>query len=131
MNISFADIVWIDKGQILMLGVLGILIVLDVLSGLMKAFKNKCFKSSKMRDGLFRKLSYFIVLGVALLLDDTGEVLNLGFDIPIFAPAAIYIVFMEVTSILENAVAIEPRLGGNRLLGLFMSKNSEQIDEAG
>lgn len=97
-------------------------IVLDILSGLIKAFKNSEFKSGIMRQGLYSKAGSFLILFLAYLGKYACTYINLGFELPIVEAVAIYICVMELGSILENAVAINPELDNNTLLKIFKRK---------
>ena len=47
--------------------------------------------------------------------------IDLGFTVPLFVPACVYIVLNETASILENIAALNPELAGTRLMQLFKS----------
>ena len=49
---------------------------------------------------------------------------SLGIGVPLLVPVCVIIVLMEVTSIMENIVKINPELEGNKLFALFTSKDS-------
>lgn len=73
-----------------------ILIILDVLSGVVIAWKNNDFKSSKMRTGLSKKFGeiLYIIIGIVTKL-------ALGTDIVLYFLVG-YITLMEVSSLIEN-----------------------------
>ena len=60
-----------------------------------------------------------IVLGV--LIDYAQRVLNLGFSIPMATTICVYIVLMEIGSIAENILEINPELQGGKIAALFES----------
>jgi toxin secretion/phage lysis holin len=97
-------------------------IVLDILSGLIKALKNNEFKSSIMRQGLYSKAGSFLILFLAYLGKYACTYINLGFELPLVEAVSVYICIMEIGSILENAVAINPELDSNALLKIFKRK---------
>lgn len=97
-------------------------ILLDVISGLIKALKNNNFKSSIMRQGLYSKAGSFLIIFLAYLSKYACNYLNLGFELPIVEAVEIYISIMELSSILENVVAINPELDSNALLKIFKRK---------
>lgn len=74
-----------------------VLMVIDIIVGILNAWKSKTIKSSKLRDGIVHKFDELIIIVVALFLQFT---LGLPREIPVFS--AIYIIIMELISILEN-----------------------------
>lgn len=75
-----------------------ILMAIDVLTGIIKAWAHNDFKSAIMRAGLAKKAGEIMILVV-------GEVISYGLMLPdsIMNGISFYIVFMEIMSILENA----------------------------
>jgi toxin secretion/phage lysis holin len=71
--------------------------VIDIIVGILNAWKSKAIKSSKLRDGIVHKFDELIIIIVALFLQFT---LGLPREIPVFS--ATYIIIMELISILEN-----------------------------
>ena len=72
------------------------LMVADIITGYYQAWKNKQIKSSKMRDGIGKKLAEIIYLVV-------GIVIGLAFNIKFIGQfISLYIVYMELVSIAEN-----------------------------
>lgn len=75
-----------------------ILMAIDVLTGIIKAWAHNDFKSAIMRSGLAKKAGEIMILVV-------GEVVSYGLMLPdtIMNGISFYIIFMEGMSILENA----------------------------
>lgn len=100
-----------------------IFIFLDILSGLVCALINKDFSSTVMRKGLGHKLGYvFIMCAVAVLqvaMFDPN--FHMEFDFPMFNIVCGFIIFMECSSILENASMLNPQL--NEIIGKFFNRN--------
>lgn len=73
------------------------LIGVDVLTGLVYAWANKCFSSSKMRTGLSKKLGEIVIIVL-------GELFSYAVGLPKYIMNGIlfYIAFMELMSIIEN-----------------------------
>ncbi len=99
-----------------------VFILMDIVTGYGQALANKTVKSEKMRQGFWHKLAIILALLVAGMVDVTiqlgiGE--QLGFVTPIFECACGYIMLMELTSILENIVKMNPELGTKKFLRLF------------
>ena len=74
------------------------LIVLDIFTGILKAFLNHDFSSSKMRRGFVTKIGYFIVIIIANKIDEimpTSE--------PFLRTIAVWFyIFVDSSSIIEN-----------------------------
>lgn len=87
-----------------------IAIVFDFITGLISAIKGKNFSSSIMREGLFHKVGslLFVVLGFGI--DYSCKYLDLGVEVPITEGICVYIVLMEIGSIIENIGKINPNL---------------------
>lgn len=73
------------------------LMAIDVVTGIIKAWVNKDFKSAIMRAGLGKKAGEIVILVV-------GELISYGLLLPIAVMNGVsfYIIFMEAVSILEN-----------------------------
>lgn len=80
----------------------------DVVSGLVAALRTHDLVSSKLRDGLFKKVGFVMCYALAYLLDSTGA--YVGFDIGIkLLPAIVaYVCSTETVSICENICRINP-----------------------
>ena len=106
-------------------------IVLDVITGYLQAIANNNVKSDKMRKGFWHKLAVVFMLLLAGMIDvmvafGMGDAL--GFTAPIFTTACLYIIVMEITSILENITKMNPELSNNKIMQLFsdtLPKNDE------
>ena len=73
-----------------------ILMILDVATGYYNAWKKNEVSSSKMRDGLGKKLAELVYIVVAMLI-------SIAFGMKaIFYFISIYIIYMELMSIAEN-----------------------------
>lgn len=96
-----------------------IFIILDVISGVLKAFFQKTLSSLKMREGLMHKAAYILVIILAVLLQVSSVVFNFGFEIPSVLAVAIYICCAEVVSIIENIGEMNPQLSNSSLFKLF------------
>lgn len=101
--------------------VAGIIIVIDIATGLLKGWKEKDIDSSKLRDGLFKKAGELIVLGLAYFLEYFATIyIDIGIDIPMVTGCTVYIVVMELISILENVCLINPNL--SKFLSQYLNK---------
>lgn len=107
-----------------------VLVCLDYISGTLAAIKNKEFKSSRMREGIWHKFSIFIILGVAWVVNIYWEVIGFPRDFASILPIAhSAIAFMETASIAENVAKINPEL--KRLAFWKMFENKEEEKDKG
>ena len=94
-------------------------IVLDFLTGIVKAFATNSFTSTKMREGLFHKVGLILCLILGGLVDFAQMYLDLGSAIPVAEAICVYICLMEITSIIENVCKINPQIVPDKLAALF------------
>lgn len=73
-----------------------ILMVIDIITGYYNAWKSKKISSSKMRDGLGKKLAELVYIIVGILISYAFNLKAIGYFI------SLYIVYMEIMSIAEN-----------------------------
>ena len=107
-------------------------IAFDVITGYAQAIANKDIQSSKMREGFWHKLATILALLLAGAIDvlmGTGIVLEIGITAPIFEAACIYVIVMELSSILENIKKMNPELAGSKLLDLFGAASNDNAKE--
>lgn len=94
-------------------------VVLDMVTGLVKAFKEKNYTSSIMREGLFHKCGSALCVVFGVLVDYAQTFIDLGQDIPIAIPICGYIILMEIGSIIENVCTINPDIMPDKLKAYF------------
>lgn len=92
---------------------------LDLLTGFIAAVKNKEIQSSKLRDGMFKKIGFFICYFLAWMLDSEGEVIGFSFGVDILPIIILYVCTTELVSVLENVSKINSDLLPDKLLELF------------
>lgn len=117
------------KTEIASLIVTAALIVMDYVTGLLKACMQHDISSAKMREGLYHKGAYVLVVALAEIIDTAQTYINLGFSLPLVVMSCAYIVLTEMASVIENLGEINPELQGSRLLGLFRSDRESEADE--
>lgn len=117
-----------DRTELAALAITCLLIVMDYLTGLAKAIKNKDVSSEKMRQGLWHKSAYLVVIILAEILEHGQQLVDMGFGVPIIIPVCVYIIVTETASIIENLGQINPELQSSRLLALFRSTKEEPND---
>lgn len=109
-----------------------LLIVLDILMGLINAVIHKEYSSTKMREGIAHKAVELLFVLLGIILDATIIAgIDLGFSAPILVCICIYIIVMEIGSLLENAVKIWPALAEQPLLKFLASVHAINAEEVG
>lgn len=88
-NIHFTNLLWTIITPL-------ILIVLDVLTGIIIAWKNNNFQSAKMREGLSKKFGEIVYILVGIV-----SKFAIGTEIILYFTVG-YICIMEISSLLEN-----------------------------
>ena len=101
---------------------------LDVLTGYIGAVVKKNVSSSKMRKGLLKKAVQVVVIAGASLLQWAETIVELGINIPVLTVVCVFLIWMEFTSILENADKIT---GGklNSLIDKIRPNNGGDEDD--
>lgn len=97
-----------------------IFIAFDVLTGLITAFYHRNVNSTKLRKGLYHKLSEVLTVVGAVGIEYGMAYINLNIDIPIVKSVIAYISIMELISIMENLGELNPQLG--KLFKAFLEK---------
>ena len=105
-----------------------VFIVLDVVSGLVKAFATTGFDSSIMRQGFFHKLGEMLAVALCVLVDVSLPRLGIPVDVDFSMVCCIYLCIMEIGSILENIGAVNPQLR-EPLSKIFSKLKGGDIDE--
>lgn len=88
-NIHFTSLWWAILAPL-------ILIIIDVLTGIVIAWRNNDFQSSKMRSGLSKKFGELVYVLVGILAKYA-----LGTDLILYFAVG-YICLMEISSLAEN-----------------------------
>lgn len=97
----------------------GAFILLDLVTGLIKAFKKKEYNSTTMREGLFHKAGSILIIVFGVLVDYAQNFLELGVSIPVALAICAYIVLMEIGSIIENICMINPQIMPDKIKAYF------------
>lgn len=109
-----------------------LLIVLDVLMGLVNAVMHKEYSSEKMRQGIAHKAveMCFILLGIIIDATIIAGV-DIGFTAPVLVGVCVYIIIMEIGSVMENAVKIWPHLADTPVFKFLSSVHAINAEEVG
>ena len=95
-----------------------LLIGVDFITGIIKAFKNGNFKSSRMRKGLLTKSSELVILLLMYGLEYLLPTINIVLPVSLVSTVTVYLLLMEIGSIIENVGAVNKPLA-EKLSGLF------------
>lgn len=100
-----------------------VFILFDILTGFLKAAANHNIDSTVLRKGLLHKLSEVVAIVFAFLCEYAVQYIHLGVEIPLVIAVCGYIIIMEIISVLENIVEVNPELG--KFFSKYLSKLKE------
>ena len=103
--------------------IVGVFILLDIITGLIESIRLGEFTSKKMRQGLLAKFQELLIVVLVYAIQYGFPMLGVAINIPIVQPICLYIVVMEVGSILENVSKT------NEKISQFTKKYLKQIKE--
>lgn len=103
-----------------------VMMVFDIVTGFAQAVFNRDVQSSKMREGLWHKISYVGAIAVGIVMEEamanfTADVLD--FEIPTTFAICAVIVAGEVVSVVENLCRMNPDI--DKVFGKLLSKDDE------
>lgn len=107
--------------EIFFLELAGAVVLLDFISGFAKAVYTHSVASSKMRDGLFHKFAYVLIVALCILLDYAQAKVNLGTHVPLVLIACGYIVITDIVSFVENVSAFNLQIANMRVIRVILS----------
>lgn len=93
--------------------------VMDFLSGIVKAISKKQLASKKMREGLLHKVALGLCMLLGAAVDYAQGYMELGVHFPVGRVICVYIVLMEITSIMENICVVNPQITPEMLRKIF------------
>lgn len=104
-----------------MIAIVLVFAFLDIIAGVLKAFKMNAFSSSLMREGLMHKAATMLVMVCASVCDvfRSGAGVEFPFGVNIVDAFGIVVIVMEIGSILENCIDVNPELGNMKLMRIF------------
>lgn len=115
--------------ELIVIGIVFLLTLIDYVTGVVNAIIHEELYSKKMRQGLGHKFAYLAVICVALIVEYGSDYINLGIELPVFIPVCIGICLIEITSIMENCVKINPELSDSNILNMFNIDRRENNDK--
>lgn len=99
--------------------------LMDILTGFIGSVITHTFSSSKMREGLGHKVLLICIIAMTVMLDIGGDhIEGLGFTSVTVPVVCVYIIVMEVGSVLENVCAAYPELKDTPLFMIFQNKEN-------
>ena len=97
-----------------------IMMVMDIITGFAGAVVTGTISSTKMREGIGHKAMLVLLVVLAVLVQTFSlHIGDMGWSIPLIVPVCVYIVVMEVASVVENCVSAYPDLKDTPLVRLF------------
>lgn len=105
--------------ELIVIGIVFSLVLIDYTTGVVNAIMHGELSSERMRQGLGHKFAYLAVIGAALIIEYGSDYINLGIELPVFIPVCVSICLIEITSIMENCVKINPELKSSNILNIF------------
>lgn len=110
------------------IGVALVFNAIDIVSGIIAGIKNKDIQSSKLRDGLFKKVGFIFCYLLAWIVDNYGSMIGFQISVQILPIIVLYVCTTELVSIIENICKINPDLIPSKIMEMFHIKK-EQINE--
>ena len=114
--------------EMITVGIVFLLVLIDYITGVVNAIMRGELSSERMRQGLCHKFAYLAVICVALIVEYGSDYINLGIELPVFIPVCAGICLIEITSIMENCVKINPELSNSNILNIFNLNKKKEDD---
>ena len=97
----------------------------DLVTGIISAIKKHDLQSSKLRDGIFKKVGFLICYFLALMIDLYGSEVGFHLDVELLPVVLGFVCLTETISVIENLAKITD-IVPEKLLSLFhISKEGE------
>ena len=107
--------------------IVGCAILADIITGFVKAWATKSLDSKILRKGLLHKFSEIFLVGISYGAEYATKYTSLDISIPLYTVVCSYIVLMEIISVFENLIAINPDLG--KFIGKYLDTNKTQKEK--
>ena len=95
-------------------------IAFDIITGFVKALYKDGLNSTVLRNGLFHKVSEILTVFGGGLLDYSMQFVDIGISVPVLKFVSVYVITMELISIIENLSEINPKL--TKLFSPYLEK---------
>lgn len=97
---------------------------LDLVTGIVGAIRDgEQIKSSKLRDGLFKKVGFIFCYALGIAINYAESYLTLPFGVDLVPVICTYAIITEVVSIVENISKINPDILPEKLKELIGYNN--------
>ena len=104
-----------------------VMMAMDIITGFAGAVVTSSISSTKMREGIGHKAMLVMLVVLAVLVQTFSlHIGDMGWSIPMIIPVCVYIVVMEVASVVENCVTAYPDLKDSPLVRLFERSSSTE-----
>ena len=90
----------------------------DLVTGIISALKEHNLQSSKLRDGIFKKIGFLICYFLALMIDLYGSEVGFNLNVELLPVVLCFVCLTETISVIENLSKITDILP-EKLLSLF------------
>lgn len=100
----------------------------DVITGIIKAVKNKQLNSTKAREGIYKKASFIVFIGFGYLIDYALAYVDMGINIPAAISICTLVIMTEAISVLENLGDINPEMVS--LVAPFLDSLKDKKEDA-
>ena len=109
----------------------GLLLLLNIVLGVTSAVIRHDWSSKVMRSGVSNLVSVFTFAIVSLIVDAIVSVgIDIGFDAPVFVACCTYVCIMEIGSLMENIVDLNPKLKESPLFIVLRKVEPKPLEEA-
>lgn len=109
-----------------------LLMALDVLFGVGNAILHKEYSSTKMREGIAHKAVELCFIALGCIIDATIIAgIDLGFTAPVLMSICVYLIVMELGSLLEIFTLIWPHLKDTPVFKFLASVHAINSEEVG
>ena len=97
----------------------------DLVTGIISALKEHDLQSSKLRDGIFKKIGFLICYFLSLMIDLYGSEVGFHLNVELLPVVLGFVCLTETISVIENLAKITD-IVPEKLLSLFhISKEGE------
>lgn len=97
-----------------------VMMLFDIVSGFVGALVRGNVSSTKMREGIGHKAMLVLLVVLAIFVQTFSlHIGDMGWTVPLITPACVYIIVMEVASVVENVIQAYPALGDTPLVKIF------------
>lgn len=90
----------------------------DLATGIISALKEHNLQSSKLRDGIFKKVGFLICYFLALMIDTYGYEVGFNLNVDLLPVVLGFVCLTETISVIENLAKITD-IVPEKLLSLF------------